>query len=533
MHRNLIQIDHLILGIIVLIGSVRFLVSDYLPIMGDGALHAYITETIVATGALPPSSNYPPAFHLNAATFAMFAQDAYTFLPAIFGVLNIIVVYLFTREITDSRAAPLVASFLVAIFPYHLLLSSTFFMETILVFLIFLTLYSHLRFHKTRDRSWLLLTGVFVGISIATKQIAYLLPFVVMAQHVILEIRRTKSLSLTFSGIKDILWLLALAILVALPFLLYFYTTTGTILDPSNPATSFWIFSGGNFDPESFELLYESGLFERAHFQTFTSPSRIVEFYNPSTYFYSNFHYPEALFVGLVLLGSLFLVKERRGLVVYLLIFIIAYHVAGLNWVRHPRHFLFLAMMAFVPLSSSILMPKLMRERRLRKIASIGILTLILLPASVLYVNGIADANSRYYSMGWLRTEEPFTNLIEAYEFVRQNSEPDDVVADPNVYEALYYARRETFWLSPRGGADFYKGIYFHDTELLNRSLLENNVKFVMIVHRFVTTGVLNTHQFIRHGDYLFIKDSSLFGLAFALPGVEVYEFVHHGEGDP
>ncbi len=527
--RNVIKVDYLILTIIVFLGSVRLFVSDFLPIMGDGALHAYLTETIVATGALPPSSNYPPAFHLNAATFAMFAQDAYTFLPAIFGVLNILVVYLFAREITGSRSAPLIAAFLVAIFPYHLLLSSTFFMETLLIFLIFLTLYSHIQFFKTRRRSWLLLTGIFAGISVATKQIAYLLPLIVLAQHFILEMHSAKSLKLGASSFKRGFLIVAVSILISLPFLYYFYATTGTILDPTNPLANLLVFGTGDIDPDATELIYNSGLFKRAHFQPFTSPDRIVEFYNPSSYFYT-FHYPEALFIGLVLLGSLFLVKERRAWVVYLLIFVVVYHI-GLNVVQHPRHFLFLAMMAFIPLSAAILLPRFLKNQRLRKVASIGILAAILIPASYLYVDGIADASSRYRSMGWLPTGEPFTNLIEAYEFVNQNSAPGDVVADPNAYEALYYTGRETFWLSPRGGADFYYGIYYHDTEILKQSLIENRVKFLMIIHRFVTTGDLNTHQFIRHQDYLFIRDSSLFVLAFETPGVEVYEFVYHVGG--
>jgi hypothetical protein len=529
MRRNLIQIEHLILGIIVFIGSVRFLVSDYLPIMGDGALHAFLTESIVATGSLPPSSLYPPAFHLNAASFAFFAQDGYTFLPAVLGILNILIVYLFAKEITDSRSAPLIASFLVATFPFHLLLSSTFFMETTLIFLVFLTLYSHLRYFRTGKRSWLLLTGLFAGISIATKQIAYLLPFVVVVQHVILSLYRTRSLRSGPRIIKEVAWLAAVALLISMPFLYYFYATTGTIIDPGNPVTNVWPFSVGDIDQEATDLIYSSGLFKRAHFQPFVTLSRVVEFYNPSGYFY-NIHFPEVLFVGLVLLGGLLLVRERREAVLYLLIFVAAYHI-GLNFVQQPRQFLFLSMMAFVPMSAAILLPKLMHHQRFRKVASAGILAILVIPASYLYVDGIGDASLRYNSMGWLRTAEPFTNLIEAYEFVNQNSEPGDVLADPNSYEAQYYADRKTFWLSPRGGADFYLGIFYHDTERLNQSLIDNRVKFLMIIHRFVTSGDLNTHQFIRHEDYLFIQHSSLFRLAFETGGVEVYEFIYHGAG--
>ncbi len=530
MRRNLIQIDHIILGIIVFIGSVSFLVSDYLPIMGDGALHAFLTESIIATGSLPASSLYPPAFHLNAALFALFGQEWYTFLPAIFGVLNILIVYLFTRELTGSRSAPLVASFLVAVFPFHLLMSSTFFMETTLIFLVFLTLYSHLRYFRTRERSWLLLTGLFAGISVATKQIAYLLPLIVVVQHVFLGMYRTRSIKLSAHSIKEISMFLALALLISLPFLYYFYATTGTIIDPGNPTTNVWPFSLTGIDPDATELIYDSGLFKRAQFQPFVTPSRVVEFYNPSGYFY-DIHFPEVLFVGLVLLGGLFLVRERREAVVYLLVFVVAYHF-GLNFVQQPRQFLFLSMMAFVPMSAAILLPKLMHQQRFRKVVSAGILAIIVIPASYLYVDGIGDANLRYNSMGWLRTAEPFTNLIEAYEFVNQNSEPGDVIADWNAYEAQYYAKRETFWLSPRGGAEFYYGIFYHDTERLNQSLIDNRVKFLMIILRFVTTGDLNTHQFIRHEDYLFIQDSSLFRLAFETGGVEVYEFIYHGAGD-
>jgi len=193
---------------------------------------------------------------------------------------------------------------------------------------------------------------------------------------------------------------------------------------------------------------------------------------------------------------------------------------------KTPRHFIQLQLLILVfPCSSILLVKKLIKEKKKKIISTTLIILLLVTSAFTAYPMGINDTKSKYYSMGWLQTKYPITNLIEAYTYIREHSDPNDKVADPNYYECMYYANRTPFWLRPWEGADFYLGIYNHDEKLLKKSLLENNIKYLVIIRRFITKGDPNTVQFIRYQDYLFIKNSGLFKLVFKKPGVEVYEF--------
>ena len=150
---------------------------------------------------------------------------------------------------------------------------------------------------------------------------------------------------------------------------------------------------------------------------------------------------------------------------------------------------------------------------------------LLIMSAGILYADGIKETKSKYYSMCWLPTNEPITNLIEAYTYIKEHSNLEDVVADPSYTEGIYYAERETFWLTTRGGVDFYLGIYTHDKDLVSKSFDKYHIRYLVIIQKLVSEGEPGTEQFIRYQDYLFVKESSLFELVFEKPGVEVYEF--------
>lgn len=507
--------------IIVGLGCVRFWLASYLPIVGDGALHAIYVEGIMESGVLPSFPNYPPLFHLEGGILGLFVGMDYQFLPALAGVLTVVILYLFTKELIGSEVVALLVAFFAAVYPYHMLFSSVFFMETTMVMFIFLTLYAHIKYLKTNKIQWLLLTGIFLGTSIAIKQIAYILPAIILLQHLVFKIKFRDLMPTLRASVKPIAAIVLIAMIVCIPCLIYLYQATGTILQPTSPYLGSTTLA---VDPRAVEIFETE--FSFAHLAPYTG-DEATRFYNPSTYFYDpyhpwNYHLPEALFIALALLGALYLAYKRPRAFLYLIIFVGLYFLF-MTQLQTSKYFIHSKLIVLVFMCSAILLPMRFLDRK--KLAALLLIPLLIIPASNLYTAGIQDTESRYNSMCWIPTREPITNLIDASEWIKDHSNEDDVIACPDVYEVEYYSERKAFWLSYFEGVDFYIALTTHDSDLLASEFDRNKIRYILFINRLITTERPNTQHFTRYEDYLFIKDSPMFELVFEKPGVEVYEF--------
>lgn len=529
---------YMILALILLLSTVRLFLADYLPILGDGGAHAHLVENIMKTGLLPPDSDhpalfhsyfdYPAFFHLESSIFGLFVGSAYKLLPAIVGIITIITLYLLVKELIQSEVVALFAALFAAVHPWHILFSSVFFIETTLIMFIFLTMLCHIKFVRTGRKSWLIFTGIFLGASVVTKQVGYVLPFILIIQHLVLTFPKNGAYGRQLKvSAKQIAMIALVAAFIFMPFLGHFYSKTGTILQPSNPLTNTLFFKSNVVqDSDAAEFIYDSGFFEYGHFDPTITPDSLIKFYSPRTYYAKDYSYAvDALFVVLGIAGGVYLARRKPRIFLYLLVFIAVYH-GLLILLQTQKYFIHLKLIAPVFMACSILFIKDMFKWKRTPLLSVIAAVLLITCAGVLYVDGIKETKSKYYSMCWLPTDEPITNLIEAYTFIGEHSKPGDVIADPSYTEGVYYTGRESFWLSTRGGVDFYLGIYNHDEELVKKSFKKYNIRYLVIIDKLVTEGEPGTEQFIRHEDYLFLKESSLFKSVFERPGVEVYEFV-------
>lgn len=91
------------------------------------------------------------------------------FVPAFFGMLQIPLIFLFVKEITQSLRASIIASVLV-LFSNSLLCQSKFiFIDSQLVFFSLLSLYCFLLYQKRKQWLWLIITGLSCGAAISIK----------------------------------------------------------------------------------------------------------------------------------------------------------------------------------------------------------------------------------------------------------------------------------------------------------------------------------------------------------------------------
>jgi len=113
---------------------------------------------------------HPPLYYASLKLFASFFNYSVygiRLFSAIFGILAVWAVYLFTRELFDKRAA-LFASFLAAIAPFAIQYSQEARMYTMLSFFLLISAYFFLKAIKTNATKNYILWGIFLGLACLT-----------------------------------------------------------------------------------------------------------------------------------------------------------------------------------------------------------------------------------------------------------------------------------------------------------------------------------------------------------------------------
>ena len=113
---------------------------------------------------------HPPLYYLAAKFFSApfnYSVFGIRLFSAVFGVLGVWAIYLFTKELFDRRIA-LWASLIIAISPFAIQYSQEARMYVMLVFLITIAAYFFIRALKTDQMGYFLLWGIFTGLACLT-----------------------------------------------------------------------------------------------------------------------------------------------------------------------------------------------------------------------------------------------------------------------------------------------------------------------------------------------------------------------------
>lgn len=89
---------------------------------------------------------------------------------AIFGILTIIVVYFIGKQLFNKKIA-VVATLIIAIIPYHIIISRQVLLDGALSFFLILTLYFMIRYVNNKNSYWLYLVGASSGLSFLSKEV--------------------------------------------------------------------------------------------------------------------------------------------------------------------------------------------------------------------------------------------------------------------------------------------------------------------------------------------------------------------------
>lgn len=529
----------MLLSLILLIGCYRFYLAEYLPPIGDGARHAWIVETIADKGAIvntipdvitndPRGTpiEYPVTFHLTL-SIAYLTTGQYRFMVALFGVISVLLLFLIGRDLLGSPRIGLLAALVGAVHPYHILFTSTVFMESLVVLLVLAMVWTYYRFTSTNRTSYLILASIFLGGALATKQTVYMLLPGLFVYHFV-AFRKQK-----WHGLGTFAILMGGALVVALPALVNFtsefgsplFTTGDSFLDKLFLSKSSW-----NLDPY-FEELASSPHY-MAYLGTYWNPAQALAFYAPSDYYGTTTasHVWQFVFVVLLVASVAVLVRQWRkdktrvptkGLALLVLV-LLCNHVA-LVLVSQPRYLVH-SMLLVLPLAFYWVV---IAEEVRNKLVVLLPVVVILVLAGFLLVQGDKFNRGFINTIAFVRTGHSIYDEIAAYDYVSLHTAENDVVADQEngSCEALYYLRgRRILWCNPYGGCDLYTAILSKDEGRVMTSLDSYGVKYLVLKTDFVTSDAPQTLTEIPADAYEALKNSEQLKLVFSRPGIEVYQ---------
>jgi len=528
-----------LLSLILLIACYRFYLADYLPPIGDGARHAWIVETIAEKGEIvntipdvitndPRGTpiEYPATFHLTLA-IGYLTTGQYRFMVALFGVLSVLLLFLIGRDLLGSPRIGLLAALVGAVHPYHILFTSTVFMESLIVLLVLAVVWAYYKFTSTNRMSYLVLASTFLGGAVATKQTVYMLLPAFFVYHLVV-FRKQK-----WHGFGTLAILMGGAFLVALPALVNFtsefgspfFTTGDSFLDRLFLSKSSW-----TLDPYFQELA--SSPHYMAYLGTYWKPAQALTFYAPSDYYGTTTasHVWQFVFVVLLVASVAVLVRQWRknktqvpirGLALLVAVLVCS-HVA-LLLVSQPRYLIH-SMLLVLPL---VFYWVVITEEVRNKLLVLLPVAVIVALAGFLFVQGDRFNKGFINSIAFVRTGSSIYDEIAAYDYVRLHTAENDVIADQEngSCEALYYLRgRRILWCNPYGGCDLYMAILSKDQGRVMTALDGYGVRYLVLKTDFVTSDAPQTLTEIPADAYEALRNSAGLKLVFSKPGIEVYE---------
>lgn len=505
----------LLLGLLIVNFCFTLLVVFSNAPYGDGAVHTYLAKQMWRNRRV--YSHYPhwmvnvvdgtfvyfPVaypqldFFRLAFAYSMLGENGVKLSNVVFGTLTVLVVFLLVKYIAGEKAAFLAAFFIAF---DETLYSSTVasYMEITIILFSLTTLLFYVKFLEHRGNAELLLTSLFLGLCIATKQQGLLLYIGIVGFHFLyFLVLRTDGTNVPWEKeveSKSLLKLVALPLLFAAPFIAYQLATTGTLFYPPAPQFSRLIFKPKwTEDPVAF-----------AYIENLVTPGMwtLDWLINRSAWFF--FFYPGVLGffgVALFIFGVIWiLVKKRR--IAALFSFIGLVHAIVFIWVNPlPRYYLILRLLVNIIsgvgayyVIQTLLYSNSFRavaEKRLFKIFAskqtrrlIAVTFLLFFIAFPTYVRASA-IYTEYHALSDRTSGGRWPNRVmkiqEAAEWLKANTLESDVILIGRLDEAILYLERNVMWISALGGRDIPKIFSSRNASEAWKYLQEYRVTYVWI----------------------------------------------------
>ncbi len=469
-----------LISLTILLAIITFFVILYgrmvyrLPIFGDAATHAYLSNQMMQHGVFGISNTaYPPLYHLlGAFLMKIGGETGFKTLTVIGLVVLAFSVYFLALVLFQKHWIGLLSAFLVLASPKTISYSARMYMEIFLSGFVILTFALFAKFLLTSRRAYLIASIIFLGLSAWIKQqaLVVLLPAMLIVYIGMLaygRLRHRQALRDTFTGKGLLVFVLMTVLLLAFP-IIWQVRVSGTFLPDSDltswanraaarvvgyqaPKPPSWVES---WSPRLTEIETQYGLLagDRAS-QRWTRPwdvflkeqsfENIHSVYNAS--FFSSSPYLSGIWMVLVIIGLLlFFISYDRKVAIFLIVFLLLNYVSFARNTDQMRYHLFIAFM-LVPLALyavdrfAHIFPSAWYGR-----AAITLLVTVVAVSSVITaavypqkMKGFAKTQAYSPSVGGI------ASVKEASLWLRDNSDVDDTVLAMPATEFDYYVGRE------------------------------------------------------------------------------------------
>ncbi len=475
------------------------IVSYSIPVDGDGGMHAQTVEVIAARGRLINFHPYiladgdrllpiyyPKLFYVEAATLRIVVGSlVYWLMVPFLGVLSGLFVYLISRNIFKNKALAILPA-LITLCSYGLITNSTemFRMETMVIMLNLSAIYSAMKYLAEKNKVWLILTTIFLGAALGTKQLTYvILPVFLL----LIFLNNKHSLRSKF---KISLIIYGVSFMIAAPVLINQFMGAGTLFYPGVPLVS-------KLEPITSKVfkanLYEVGQGWKKYAigssrvedagTTYSNPSSHFKFLDPLRQSRLNNPFVELTYLFLAL-GLLFFIKTKQ--------FTIPLFLLSQQYLlyRFPleRYFLINQILASILFSGGVLflyLYKGLRNPYIRLAPLIIALSVSFISAKniLAQTEEIPDYSYGMYAPGRLSA------TVEAGQWLSTNTGEDAVIITPRVNVVSYQSSRKSLWLNQIGGDSIYEAFLNNDIDSIYRIAKHYPESYILIPNFWVVKG--------------------------------------------
>ncbi len=196
----------------------RSMVAVNIPPNADEMLHAPHSINFINSGKLEIMDQDPVWFFLTDLSYKIFGVNMFAarFLAIFFGALSIIALYLIVKKLYNKELA-LISGIILTFSSFHILMSLAE-MDVAMVFFVLLSMYFLISALKDKKDKYLMISYVFLGISILIKQIAIMFIPAFLIFVVYYKIKNKEKITL-----KHFLIFLLIMFVVSLPVLTFNY----------------------------------------------------------------------------------------------------------------------------------------------------------------------------------------------------------------------------------------------------------------------------------------------------------------------
>ncbi len=340
-----------------------------LPTTVDASGHALMAFNFVSSGKLATWNQSVGLWHyLTDLAYKLFGVGDFgaRFIALIFGSLSIIVIFLFTKEIFDKRAG-LIASFLLAVSPFHVVETLPE-MDVAMMFFVLLSMLFFVKALKQEKKLLFILSGLILGTGILIK--VYSLLFIpALVLYSIYYAIKYKTNKKTF--VKNIL--------------IFFFTVFIFCFVPL--AYNYLLYQDKGFVDYIFTNTLGIGKEKSDIYYSWISPYKhdYINFFFPGkqsklpffVYYVKSIFNSDMIIIGLGLIGLLlsFRLKNKDYLVLNIIMFFTVYLYMGSLVYLMNKHYLFL-LIFFAPFAG-LSLSKISEKVRIKSLLAILLLLIL------------------------------------------------------------------------------------------------------------------------------------------------------------